>query len=115
MGKTITVLYVPADESRPVETKEISGDLLREVQRMVDGYVEQVTFSANVVGLFNVDGPNLALPLNRRATVYLQRAFGWTNSGFGAVGNVVFAASDAMTWSDVDEAVIEWFKTTGSL
>lgn len=85
----LTVLYIPEDETLPVEVREINGDL-SEYQEMVNGYITATDIPALKASVYsNDEGLLLRLPVNLRANALL-----WANAPEHVmftmlVGNVV--------------------------
>lgn len=64
----ITVLFIPADESRPIETREIIPDL-DGLKSLVGGYLEVVGLTNPLATMYvDMDGKSKGLPVNARAT-----------------------------------------------
>jgi hypothetical protein len=80
-------IIIPADSHRPLTRTELVS--LDDLQRVIGGWVEQVTISETLVLLVDEDGRAKRLPGNRRATLLWRLLFPAARSEPGIVGDAL--------------------------
>lgn len=88
-SKIKQAVYIPADNTKPVETKEVKPTL-EESQKYIEGYIQPVPCDyggSRCQMLANEEGFQKKLPVNTRATKIIGQTFG--PGAQDIVGNVI--------------------------